>query len=272
MYTQNQSPAITNTHVYRNSLRADVGEDAEWSNGLFTGMTHTYEKNVVENGTLRDDGDGAGWYNLDNVEGTTVVFDASLKLTGTARIDYIGTHGSEIASATSIATPTIDTSGNLVVEFSEVVSDGGGGIDDFTITGRTLSNFVLDASGNTLTADVSPVFEVTDNNPEVVYTQPTGGLQTVGAVDVPSFSLLATNNSTQDNTAPVLSSTTGTTTGATTATGTVDTDEGNGDIYWLVDTSDSTNQAAVLGTGVTQPVASTGTTIVSACALPASTG
>lgn len=277
MYTQNQSGAITNTHVYRNSLRADVGEDAEWSNGLFTGMTHTYEKNVVENGTLRDDGDAAGWYNLDNVEGTTVVFDANLQLTGTARIDYIGTHGSEISSTDSIATPTIDTSGNLVVEFSEVVSDGGSGIDDFTIAGRTLSNFVLDASGNTITADVSPVFEATDNSPEVVYTQPTGGLQTVGAVDVPSFSILATNNSTQDNTAPVLSSPLGTPTGSTTATGTVTTDEGNGTLYWEVTASatptspNATFISDATTAGDTQAVSATGSQIVSVTGLTAAT-
>jgi len=195
-------------------------------------------------------------------------FDSSMNLTNT---EFAGTHGAEVLLESALATASISTSGNLVVEFSEVVSDGGGGIDDFTIAGRTLSNFVLDASGNTITADVSPVIEAADADPAVFYTQPTGGLQTVGAVDVASFNVSATNNSTQDNTAPVLSSTTGTTTGTTTATGTVDTDEGNGDIYWLVDTSDSTNQATVLGTGATQAVSSTGTKIVNAVGLAAST-
>jgi hypothetical protein len=196
-------------------------------------------------------------------------FDSSMNLTNT---EFAGTHGAEVLLESALATASISTSGNLVVEFSEVVSDGGGGIDDFTIAGRTLSNFVLDASGNTITADVSPVIEAADADPAVFYTQPTGGLQTVGAVDVASFNVSATNNSTQDNTAPVLSSTTGTTTGTTTATGTVDTDEGGGDIYWLADTSASTNQATVLSTGATQAVSSTGTKIVNAVGLAASTG
>ena len=55
MYTHNQSPALTNTHVYRNSLKGDVGGRTIWKNGLFdptTTDTHENENNVSENGDM----------------------------------------------------------------------------------------------------------------------------------------------------------------------------------------------------------------------------
>jgi hypothetical protein len=237
--------------------------NGRWNTGLFKAIATGRENLFVDD--IED-----GSFNTAFTDASGNLFDDAGN--GNARTTYLGTKGAELVLASALATASISTSGNLVVEFSEVVSNGGGGIDDFTIAGRTLSNFVLDASGNTLTADVSPVIEAADADPTVFYTQPTGGLQTVGAVDVASFSVSATNNSTQDNTAPVLSSTTGTTTGSTTATGTVDTDEGSGDIYWLADTSDSTNQSTVLSTGATQAVSGTGTQIVNAVGLAVSTG
>jgi len=78
-------------------------------------------------------------------------------------------------------------------------------------------------------------------------------------------------NSTVDQVAPTLSSPTGTKTGTTTATGTVTTNEGNGTLYWLVDTSPTTVQATVLSTGATQAVSSTGEKVVYATGLPTST-
>lgn len=96
MYTHNQSPSITGTHFYRNSLKGTNDPDAWYD--LFTpstASTHENENNLLENGTLPVD---AAYVNTDNQTGTTVRFDSSMNLaSGTQRDTYLGTHGAEIA-------------------------------------------------------------------------------------------------------------------------------------------------------------------------------
>ena len=61
-----------------------------------------------------------------------------------------------------------------------------------------------------------------------------------------------------DNTAPVLSSPTGTQTGANTASGTVSTNEGNGTLFRLASTNATESVATIKAAALTQAVAATG--------------
>lgn len=79
-----------------------------------------------------------------------------------------------------------------------------------------------------------------------------------------------TTNATPDNTAPVLTSPTGTQTGQTTADGTVSTDEANGDLYFYYSTNASESEGTVLG-GQSQAVSSTGQQNISLSGLTAGT-
>ncbi|MHA2067541.1 MAG: hypothetical protein ACXABY_24520, partial [Candidatus Thorarchaeota archaeon] len=162
----------------------------------------------------------------------------------------------------------VDAAGTTVtVTLDEAYTTSGTDYTKFTIAGHTISASSLPlVSGTSFTLTVDEITE--DESPVVVYDA--SGNTFVADSDssvIPAGNIDVTNGSTVDVTAPVLSSTTGTTTGTTTATGTVDTDEGDGTLYWLADTSPSTNQATVLSTGATQAVSSTGTKIVNAVGL-----
>jgi hypothetical protein len=74
-----------------------------------------------------------------------------------------------------------------------------------------------------------------------------------------------------DTTAPVLSSPTGTATGSTTADGTVDTDEGNGTLYYWATQNATETAADIKANGSSQAVSATGTQNVSITGLTAST-
>ena len=74
-----------------------------------------------------------------------------------------------------------------------------------------------------------------------------------------------------DVTAPVLSSATGTSTGTTTGTGTVDTDEGNGTLYFYASTSSSETAADIKSSGDSQSVTVSGTQNVTFTGLTAGT-
>ena len=174
--------------------------------------------------------------NSDALTGGVGGTERGYRLTG---VEMIGPVGLQVEGSV-VSSANIDASGNtLTIELSEVLTVAGGGLNDvdFSITGGgTLSSVTLDASGNTITATISPVVEAIDGNLTVTYTQPGSGLQ-ASAVDIDSFEVVAVNGSTMDTTAPVLSSPIGTPTGTTTATGTVTTDEGNGTLYWEVTAS-----------------------------------
>ena len=208
--------------------------------------------------------------NSDALTGGVGGTERGYRLTG---VEIIGPVGLQ-AEGSVVSSAAINASGNtLTIELSEVLTVAGGGLNDvdFAITGGgTLSSVTLDASGNTITATISPVVEAVDGNLAVTYTQPGSGLQ-ASAVDVASFEAVVVNGSTVDTTAPVLSSTTGTTTGTTTATGTVDTDEGGGFLWYTVTTGPTDTSGNILA-GTSQAVSGTGTQIVNATSLTASTG
>ena len=84
------------------------------------------------------------------------------------------------------------------------------------------------------------------------------------------WGLINTFTSSVDTTAPVLSNPTGTKTGATTASGTVDTDEGNGTLYYIA-TTNSSELAATIKGGESQAVTGTGTQNVTVTGLIPST-
>ena len=77
-------------------------------------------------------------------------------------------------------------------------------------------------------------------------------------------------NLSADTTAPVLTSPTGTQTGSTTATGTVSTNEANGTLYWLTNTSATATDAAIKAAN-SQPVTASGVQNVTSSGLTAST-
>jgi hypothetical protein len=74
-----------------------------------------------------------------------------------------------------------------------------------------------------------------------------------------------------DTTAPILSSATGTATGTTTASGTVDTDEGNGTLYFYASTNASESAATIKASGDSQAVSASGTQNVTVSGLTAET-
>jgi hypothetical protein len=111
------------------------------------------------------------------------------------------------------------------------------------------------------------------------YTQPGNGVEDAAGNDLATFlnqQALVTNNSTSDATAPVLTNVTDVKTGTTTATIGVDTDEGNGTLYWAVSTNTTRSIAQIkAGTGCAQfssvAVSSTGTKTVNVTGLTAAT-
>lgn len=74
-----------------------------------------------------------------------------------------------------------------------------------------------------------------------------------------------------DVTAPVLSNPTGVSTGTTTATGTVDTDEGNGTLYYYASVNASEVEGTITASGSNQAVIATGTQNVSVAGLTGGT-
>lgn len=134
--------------------------------------------------------------------------------------------------------------------------------------------------------------QVSANQFEVFATDGTADLRlkagnTIGAAGIYNASVLtdisgATRNTSTpsvgaweyiasgDTTAPTLTSPTGTSAGTTTASGTVSTDEANGTLYWLCNTSATATLAAVKA-GSSQAVSATGSQSVSVTGLTAST-
>jgi hypothetical protein len=92
----------------------------------------------------------------------------------------------------------------------------------------------------------------------------------VDGANVGSPALVTLTATGADVTAPTLSSATGTKTGTTTATGTVTTNEANGTLYYLTNTSASALSAAVLA-GSTQAVTTSGVQNISRSGLTAAT-
>jgi hypothetical protein len=171
----------------------------------------------------------------------------------------------------------------IEITFTEAVSIGAGGD----------GGFVLDTSGAAVTLNASPTGTGTgtlvytlsrtvlagETIVDFDYTQPTNGIEDAAGNDLDTFlnqQALVTNNSTSDATAPVLTNVTDVKTGTTTATIGVDTDEGNGTLYWAVSTNTTRSIAQIkAGTGCAQfssvAVSSTGTKTVNVTGLTAAT-
>ena len=97
-----------------------------------------------------------------------------------------------------------------------------------------------------------------------------GASWTGGNAQAAAMGVLVNAAAVSDTTAPTLTSPTGTQTGATTASGTVTTDEANGTLYWLCNTSATATLAAVKA-GSSVAVSSTGSKSVTVTGLTAST-
>lgn len=123
-------------------------------------------------------------------------------------------------------------------------------------TGLTLNSSTGVISGTPTTAGTTSgiVIRATDGN--------------LDTADSNSFSI---DVAAADTTAPTLTSPTGTATGQTTASGTVDTDEANGTLYYLA-TTNSTESAATVKGGSSQAVTTTGEQSVGVTGLTAATG
>lgn len=87
------SNLVDDIHVYRNSFRGDVGENC-YTYDVGTIAAQRDENNVFENGL---EATAPEVTNVGNLDGATVYFDASLKLTGASRTSYLGTKGAEVA-------------------------------------------------------------------------------------------------------------------------------------------------------------------------------
>jgi len=170
------------------------------------------------------------------------------------------------------AVPTIQISASSVADSASngssvgtLTVSNGTGTYTFTEIATLNSSFAVASGGavtttGTLTAGTSTL-----------------NVQATNGVDTPITRAFPMTVTAADTTAPTLSAPTDTQTGATTATLTVDTNEGNGTLYWYISTSAVAPTAANLkaGTGAvasgTQAVSSTGTKTVNATGLTAST-
>lgn len=116
--------------------------------------------------------------------------------------------------------------------------------------------------------DQTHVFSGLD--PETAYQIRVRARDAAANVSSPALSLSVTTDAAPDVQAPTLTSPTAVATGATTATGTVSTDEANGTLYWLTNTSASATAIQVKA-GLSQAVVATGVQNVSSSGLTAST-
>jgi hypothetical protein len=168
----------------------------------------------------------------------------------------------------------------LQINFTESVKFGAGGNTGFTIAmsgGAVTLTYSSGENTSTLIYTTSRTVNTGETCSDFDYTQPTNGVEDQAGNDLASFlnqQALVTNNA--DTTAPTLSNVTDIKTGTTTATITVDTNEGNGTLYWAVSTNTTRSNAQIkAGTGCAQfsseAVSSTGTKTVNVTGLSANT-
>jgi hypothetical protein len=169
----------------------------------------------------------------------------------------IGTKGAAAADiiAPALVSAQIPAAGTTIeITFTEAVSIGAGGN----------GGFVLDTSGAAVTLTYSsgagtgtliytlsrPVVEG-ETILDFDYTQPGNGVEDAAGNDLATFlnqQALVTNNA-SDETAPTLSNPVDDNAGSTDAALTVDTDEANGTLYWVISTSASAPSAAQVKAG-----------------------
>jgi len=220
------------THVgSRNGSGTGFSDAAKW----FFVATFDAQLSEAQWDSLRDD-----WFN--------VLLEPD---SGSTPIAFSGTVPAQNAT---VGTPF---SLNLSTYFSGTETPFTYAVQSGTLpTGLTLNSSTGEITGTPTTAGTASgiVIRATDGNSDTA--------------DSNSFSIDVAE---ADTTAPVLTSPTGTATGQTTASGTVDTDEGNGTLYWLT-TTNSTESAATVKGGSSQAVTATGEQSVGVTGLTAATG
>lgn len=230
--------------------------DAEWAT-LKTGTPPegVASGSLIEAWPLRELGEYTG------VNGRTLVATGTLARSATDPF----VRSSPAATATTLSGPSSGTTGVASTNFT-VGANG-------TITGTVTVTPSDAGNGGTFTPTTVAISSGTPTA-TFTYTPASTGSKTISISDdgglTDATSLTYTSNAPADTTAPTLTSPTGTATGSTTASGTVSTNEANGTLYWLCNTSSTATLSAVKA-GSSQAVSATGSQSVSVTGLTAST-
>jgi hypothetical protein len=189
--------------------------------------------------------------------------------------------GAPDTDAPTLTSATIAVNGNSIsLLFSEPVVFGAGSNGGFVVTmsgGASVMTYSSGSGSSTLVYTLGRQITTGETCSNFAYTQPGNGVEDGSGNDLVTFNnqqAKVTNNA--DTTAPTLSSVTDVKTGQTTATIGVDTNEGNGTLYWAVSTNTTRSIAQIkAGTGCAQfssvAVSSTGTKTVNVTGLTANT-
>jgi hypothetical protein len=176
------------------------------------------------------------------------------------RVGGIGTKGAAAADVTApaLVSAQIPAAGTtLEITFTESVKFGAGSHTGFTIAlsgGAATLTYASGENTPTLVYTINRTVDSGETCSDFDYTQPTNGVEDIAGNDLASFSnqhALVTNNSTvgADVTAPVLSNPVDDNAGSSDGALTVDTDEDNGTLYWVISTSASAPSAAQVKAG-----------------------
>jgi hypothetical protein len=162
------------------------------------------------------------------------------------RVAGIGTKGAAAADVTAPAliSAVIPAAGTtLEITFTEAVSIGAGGNGGFTIGlsgGAATLTYASGGGTGTLVYTINRTVAAGETCSDFDYTQPGNGVEDAAGNDLATFTnqqALVTNNAGDDNA------------GTTDAALTVDTNEGNGTLYWVISTSSSAPSKAQVKAG-----------------------
>jgi hypothetical protein len=173
------------------------------------------------------------------------------------RIGGIGTKGAAAADVTApaLVSAQIPAAGTTIeITFTEAVSIGAGGNGGFVLDTSGAAVTLTYSSGagtGTLIYTLSRTIAAGETILDFDYTQPGNGVEDAAGNDLATFTnqqALVTNNA-SDVTAPTLSNPVDDNAGETDGALTVDTDEANGTLYWVISTSSSAPSAAQVKAG-----------------------
>jgi hypothetical protein len=169
----------------------------------------------------------------------------------------IGTKGAAAADVTApaLVSAQIPAAGTtLEITFTEAVSIGAGGNGGFTIAlsgGAATLTYASGGGTGTLVYTINRTVAAGETCSDFDYTQPGNGVEDAAGNDLATFTnqqALVTNNA-SDETAPTLTNPVDDNAGSTDGALTVDTDEGNGTLYWVISTSSTAPSAAQVKAG-----------------------